>query len=53
VFLNGTQICDVIDNPTDPAEAKWKEAASISVQSPYTGGFDGFVRFRNMRIRTL
>jgi hypothetical protein len=53
VFLNGTQICDVVDNPTDPAEAKWKEAASISVQSPYTGGFDGFVRFRNMRIRTL
>ena len=53
VFLNGTQICDVTDNPTDPAEAKWKEAASINVQSPYTGGFDGFVKFRNVRIRTL
>ena len=30
VWLNGTKICDVKDNPTDPAEAKWKEAGPIS-----------------------
>ena len=30
VILNGTKICDVKDNPTDPAEAKWKEAGPIS-----------------------
>ena len=53
VFLNGTQICDVSDNPTDPAEAKWKEAGPISVQSPYTSGFEGFVKYRNIRIRQL
>ena len=53
VFLNGTKICDVTDNPTDPAEAKWKEAAPISIQSPYTTGFEGFVKYRNIRIRTL
>ena len=50
VFLNGTQICDVKDNPTDPAEAKWKEAGPISVQSPYHWpGSTGFVKYRNMR----
>jgi hypothetical protein len=53
VFLNGTQICDVNDNPTDPAEAKWKEAGPISIQSPYTTGFEGFVKYRNIRIRAL
>jgi Domain of Unknown Function (DUF1080) len=53
VFLNGTKICDVTDNPTDPAEAKWKEAGPISVQSPYTPGFEGFVKYRNLRIRQL
>jgi hypothetical protein len=53
VFMNGKQICDVTDNPTDPAEAKWKEAGPISIQSPYTGGFEGFVKYRNVRIRTL
>ena len=53
VFLNGTKICDVTDNPTDPAEAKWKEAGPISVQSPYTPGFEGFVKYRNLRIREL
>ena len=53
VFLNGTQICDVNDNPTHPAEAKWKEAGPISVQSPYTPGFEGFVKYRNIRIREL
>jgi hypothetical protein len=53
VFMNGTKICDVSDNPTDPAEAKWKEAGPISIQSPYTSGFEGFVKYRNVRIRTL
>jgi hypothetical protein len=53
VFLNGTQICDVTDNPTNPAEAKWKEAGPISIQSPYTPGFEGFVKYRNIRIRAL
>src|SRR5262245_9132296 len=55
VFLNGTKICDVKDDPTDPAEAKWKEAGPISIQWPYVNepGFSGFVKYRNMRIREL
>ena len=53
VFLNGTQICDVNDNPTDPAEAKWKEAGPISVQSPYTSGFEGFVKTGTSHPRAL
>jgi hypothetical protein len=54
VWLNGTQICDVTDNPIDPAEAKWKEAAPISGQWPpagEAGGFAGSVKFRNIRVR--
>jgi len=56
VALNGTKICDVTDNPTDPAEAKWKEAGPISIQWPpagEAGGFSGFVKYRNIRIREL
>ncbi len=56
VTLNGTKICDVADNPTDPAEAAWKEAGPISFQWPHGGkggGFAGFVKFRNVRIRDL
>jgi len=56
VTLNGTKICDVIDNPTDPAEAAWKEAGPISFQWPHGGeaeGFAGFVKLRNVRIRDL
>jgi hypothetical protein len=56
VALNGTQICDVTDDPTDPAEAKWKEAGPISLQWPpagEAGGFAGYVKFRNIRIREL
>jgi hypothetical protein len=56
VALNGTQICDVTDDPTDPAEAKWKEAGPISLQWPpagESGGFAGYVKFRNIRIREL
>ena len=55
VFLNGTKICDVKDDPTDPAEAKWKEAAPLSIQWPYVNapGFTGYVKYRNMRIREL
>lgn len=54
VWLNGTQICDVTDNSTDPAEAKWKEAGPISFQWPpagEAGGFAGYVKFRNIRVR--
>jgi hypothetical protein len=32
VWLNDKQICDVMDDPTDPAEANWKEAAPITFQ---------------------
>jgi hypothetical protein len=56
VTLNGTKICDVTDNPTDPSEAAWKEAGPISFQWPpagEAGGFAGFVKFRNARIRGL
>jgi Domain of Unknown Function (DUF1080) len=56
VELNGTKICDVSDDPTDPAEAKWKEAGPISLQWPppsEAGDFSGFVKFRNIRIREL
>lgn len=56
VFLNGTKICDVMDDPTDPAEARWKEAGPISIQWPPSGeagGFMGYVKYRNVRIREL
>jgi hypothetical protein len=56
VNLNGTKICDVTDDPTDPAEAKWKEAGPISLQWPpasESGGADGFVKYRNIRVRVL
>ncbi len=56
VTLNGTKISDLKDDPTDPAEAKWKEAGPISLQWPpagESGGFAGFVKYRNVRIRTL
>jgi len=56
VTLNGKKICDVTDNPTDAAEAEWKEAGPISFQWPpagEAGGFGGFVKFRNVRIREL
>ena len=56
VWMNGTQICDVTDTPTDPAEAKWNEAGPIGLQWPPAsegGGFDGFVKYRNIRVREL
>jgi len=56
VTLNGTKICDVTDNPTEPKEAAWKEAGPISFQWPHVvaaGGFAGFVKLRNVRIRDL
>jgi hypothetical protein len=55
-WLNGKKICDVKDDPTDPAEAKWKEAGPISLQWPpagESGGFSGSVKYRNVRIREL
>src|SRR5262245_23086366 len=54
--MNGKKICDVTDDPTDPAEAKWKEAGPISLQWPpagEAGGFNGFVKYRNIRIREI
>ena len=56
VTLNGTKICDVTDDPTDPAEAKWKEAGPITFQWPpagEAGGFAGFVKYRHIRIREV
>jgi hypothetical protein len=55
VILNGTKICDVTDNPTDPAEAAWKEPGPISFQWPHGGeteGFAGFIKLRDIRIRS-
>ena len=56
VTLNGTKICDLKDDPTDPAESRWKEAGPISLQWPppgESGGFAGFVKYRNIRIREI
>ena len=56
VSLNGTRICDITDNPTDPAEASWKEAGPIGIQWPHAGAggeFGGSVKYRNIRIRQL
>ncbi len=56
VHLNGTRICEVQDDPTDPAEAKWKEPGPISLQWPpagESGGAAGSVKYRNIRIREL
>jgi hypothetical protein len=56
VWLNGKQISDVTDDPTDPAEATWKEAAPITFQWPpagESGGFTGNVKYRNVRAREL
>ena len=56
VWLNDKQICDVTDDPTDPAEASWKEAAPISFQWPpagESGGFAGTVKYKSIRAREL
>jgi hypothetical protein len=56
VWLNGKQITDVMDDPTDPAEASWKEAAPIWFQNPpagESGGFAGTVKYRNIRAREI
>ena len=56
VWLNDKQIVDVVDEPTDPAEASWKEAAPISFQWPpagESGGFAGSVKYKNIRAREL
>ena len=56
VWLNDTQIVDVVDEPTDPVEATWKEAAPISFQWPppgESGGFAGSVKYKNIRVREL
>jgi len=54
--LNGKPIVDVTDDPTLPNEASWRVAGPISFQFPpagESGGFNGFVKYRNMRVRTL
>jgi hypothetical protein len=56
VWLNDKQIVDVKDDPTDPAEAAWKEAAPIWFQNPpagESGGFAGTVKYRNVRAREI
>jgi hypothetical protein len=56
VWLNNRQIVDVVDDPTDPAEASWKEAAPISLQWPSlaeSGGFAGSIKYKNIRVREL
>jgi hypothetical protein len=56
VRLNGTEIANVKDDPTDPAEAKWKEAGPITLQWPpagESGGAQGTIKYRNVKIRTL
>ncbi len=55
-WLNGTQIVDMTDDPTDPAEAAWKDAAPIWFQFPpagESGGFAGSIKYRNVRAREL
>lgn len=55
-WLNGKQIVDVTDDPKLPNEASWREAGPISFQFPpagESGGFNGFVKYRSMRVRTL
>jgi hypothetical protein len=55
-WLNGRQIVDVVDDPTDLAEASWKEAAPIWFQFPpagESGGFAGSVKLRNIRARAI
>jgi hypothetical protein len=57
-WMNEKQIVDVTDDPTDPAEAAWKEAGPINLQFPPAAeggefGNTGTVKFRNIRIRTL
>jgi Domain of Unknown Function (DUF1080) len=55
-WLNEKLICDVTDDPTDPAEATWKEAAPITFQWPpagESGGFAGNVKYKNIRAREL
>jgi hypothetical protein len=56
VSLNGKKISDLNDDPTDPAEARWKEAGPISLQWPpagESGGAAGYVKYRNIRVRSL
>jgi hypothetical protein len=55
-WLNGKQIADVTDDPTEPTEATWKEAAPITFQWPpagESGGFAGSVKYKNIRVREL
>jgi hypothetical protein len=57
-WLNGKQIVDVTDdaNPTLSPDNPWKDPSPISFQFPpagEAGGFPGFVKYRNMRVRTL
>ena len=58
VWLNGKQIVDVLDDPTDAAEATWKQAGPISIQFPPASeggafGSTGTVKYRSLRIRAL
>ena len=52
VWLNGTQITDVVDKPM-AGEESWAAPAPISLQ-PFgeSGGFVGKVQYKNLRVRT-
>ena len=53
IWLNEKQITDVMD---DPAEAGWKDAQPLSFQYPpagESGGFQGTIKHRNMRVRAI
>lgn len=50
-WLNGTKIVDVNDKSTIEGEAAWRVPQSVTIQMPYYP--DGFLKLRNIRIRTL
>jgi hypothetical protein len=53
-WLNGTKIVDVTDKSTLESEAAWRMPQPLSFQSPYVQEVqNGFVKYRNIRIRTL
>lgn len=52
-WLNGTKIVDVMDKSTLESEAAWRQPQPVTIQMPYSDIEGGFVKYRNVRIRTL
>ena len=46
--LNGQKICDLTDDPTDPAEARWKEAGPDQPPVAAGGRVGGGCRIREV-----